>query len=173
MASSVLIPVSEYLNTTYRPDCDYIDGAIEERNMGEESHSEIQAILARIFGVHREEWGVRVYTEVRVQTSETHFRIPDVCLVESSRARGRVIGYAPLLCVEILSPEDRLTAMRNKIDDYVQLGVKNIWVIDPEKCVGYYATSSGLEKSIDGVMQVPGTEITISLAEVFGELDGV
>ena len=55
MASSVLIPVSEYLRTTYRPDCDYIDGELMERNIGEETHAEIQAILARIIGNHRTE----------------------------------------------------------------------------------------------------------------------
>jgi Uma2 family endonuclease len=82
-----------------------------------------------------------------------------------------VIEYAPILCVEILSPEDRLTAMRNKIDDYAQLGVKSIWVIDPEKRVGYYASSAGLDQSSDGVMRVSGTEIMISLAHVFAELD--
>jgi Uma2 family endonuclease len=173
MASSVLIPVSEYLQTTYRPDRDFVDGELEERNVGEESHSETQAILARVFGNHREAWGVRVYTEVRVQTSATHFRIPDVCLVDSARPRGRVIGYAPILCVEILSPEDRLIAMSDKIEDYVQLGVKNIWVIDPEKRVGYYASAGGLDKSLDGIMTVSGTRINISLTEVFAELDEV
>jgi Uma2 family endonuclease len=171
MASSVLIPVDEYLSHVYHPDCDYIDGELRERNMGEESHGEIQAILARVIGNHRTEWAVRVITEVRVQTSETHYRIPDVCVVPSSRPRGRVIRYAPLLCIEILSPEDRLTAMRDKIDDYVQLGVPNIWVIDPEKRVGYYATANGLTQTSDGVLRAQGTPIEISLAEVFAELD--
>ncbi len=31
MASTTLIPVSEYLATTYRHDCDYIDGEVVER----------------------------------------------------------------------------------------------------------------------------------------------
>jgi hypothetical protein len=30
MASTTAIPVSEYLKTSYRPDCDYINGKIEE-----------------------------------------------------------------------------------------------------------------------------------------------
>jgi Uma2 family endonuclease len=171
MASSVLIPVNEYLNTTYRPDCDYVDGELKERNVGEEAHAEIQAILARIIGIHRETWQVRVYTEVRVQTSETHFRVPDVCVVPSSRPRGRVIHYAPLLCIEILSPEDRLTAMRDKVDDYAQLGVTSIWVIDPEKRIGYYASTRGFERSPDGVMKIDGTTIEINLAGIFAELD--
>jgi hypothetical protein len=31
MATPVLIPVSEYLNTTCHPDCDYVDGELKER----------------------------------------------------------------------------------------------------------------------------------------------
>jgi hypothetical protein len=35
MATNVLIPVSEYLKTSYSPDCDYVDGEVQERNLGE------------------------------------------------------------------------------------------------------------------------------------------
>jgi len=171
MATSALIPVSEYLHTTYRPDRDYVDGELKERNVGEESHAEIQAILARMIGNRREEWQVRVLTEVRIQTSETHFRIPDVCLVPSSRPRGRIIRYAPLLCVEILSPEDRMTMMMEKVADYAAMGISNIWVIDPELRVGYYASPGKLEAVSDNVMHVSGTDIEISLVEVFAELN--
>ena len=31
--------MEEYLATSYRPDCDYVDGEIEERNLGEKEHS--------------------------------------------------------------------------------------------------------------------------------------
>jgi len=171
MATSALIPVSEYLSTVYRPDVDYVDGELRERNVGEESHGEIQAILARILGNHREVWGIRVMTEVRVQTSETHYRIPDVCVVPSFRPRGRIIRYAPLLCIEILSPEDRMSAMLEKVSDYAQLGVANIWVIDPEKRIGYYALAGKLDRVEDGMLRVSGTPIEISLAQIFAELN--
>ncbi|HEY5329916.1 MAG TPA: Uma2 family endonuclease [Acidobacteriaceae bacterium] len=171
MATAALIPVGEYLDTTYSPDCDYIDGELKERNVGEEAHAEIQAILARVIGVNRKKWGVRVYTEVRVQTSDAHFRVPDVCVVESSRPRGRIIRYAPLVCIEILSPEDRVTAMMEKIDDYAQLGVTHIWVVDPAKRMGYYASADGLVRAEDHVLRVSGTSIAISLGDVFAELD--
>jgi Uma2 family endonuclease len=141
--------------------------------MGEESHAEIQAILARIIGNHRVEWGVRVLTEVRVQTTETNYRIPDVCLVPSFRPRGRVILYAPTLCVEILSPEDRMGDLLEKVSEYSALGVTDIWVIDPRKQLGYYASPAGLLKSEDGALRIAGTPIQISLAEVFAELDEI
>ena len=58
MASVALIPVSEYLRTTYRPDCDYIEGELRERNVGELPHSLMEAILCTIFNTNRREWGV-------------------------------------------------------------------------------------------------------------------
>lgn len=48
MASSTLIPVHEYLSTTYRPDVDYIDGELRERNMGEQPHAHLQSIFSGI-----------------------------------------------------------------------------------------------------------------------------
>ena len=50
MASTTLISVSEYLKATYRPDCDYVDGRIEERNVGEHDHAALQAALILWFG---------------------------------------------------------------------------------------------------------------------------
>ena len=35
--------IQEYLHTSYDPDCDYVDGVIEERNLGEISHAARQA----------------------------------------------------------------------------------------------------------------------------------
>jgi hypothetical protein len=55
MATPVLIPVEEYLRTTYRPDCDYIDGEVKERNLGETPHATVQSLLAAIFLNRRQE----------------------------------------------------------------------------------------------------------------------
>ncbi|HEY0264213.1 MAG TPA: hypothetical protein VGC07_06800 [Granulicella sp.] len=49
MATATFIPVEEYLKATYRPDRDYIDGELQERNVGEQPHAHLQAILAGIF----------------------------------------------------------------------------------------------------------------------------
>ena len=43
MSSATLISVSEYLKSSYRPDCDYVDGRVEERNVGEHDHAALQA----------------------------------------------------------------------------------------------------------------------------------
>jgi len=171
MASSTIIPVSEYLATSYRPDCDYVDGQVKERNVGEQPHAGIQALLARIFGNHLREWHIRVFTEQRVQTSSEHFRIPDVCVVRKSEPAGAIVQTAPLICIEILSRNDTLLELQQRVDDYVALGVENIWIIDPLGRRAYLASNKGFQEIANGELVVAGTPIHISLAELFADLD--
>ena len=49
MAASTQISLGEYLQTTYRPDREYIDGELREKSMGKYEHSRIQALLAAWF----------------------------------------------------------------------------------------------------------------------------
>ncbi|HTB12027.1 MAG TPA: hypothetical protein VK752_10660 [Bryobacteraceae bacterium] len=58
MASATQISVPEYLNTTYRPDRDYVDGEVLERKLGERDHSQPQGLLAAYFLVRSKEWGL-------------------------------------------------------------------------------------------------------------------
>ena len=65
----VAVPVSlqEYLETSYRPDCDYLDGELLERNVGEWDHSRLQGLLCQFLCSHEREWGILVVPEQRVQ----------------------------------------------------------------------------------------------------------
>ena len=46
MQTGTIIPVEEYLATDYSPDCDYVDGQVLKRNVGEYDHSKLQMVLA-------------------------------------------------------------------------------------------------------------------------------
>ncbi len=62
-----MVSVQEYLNTSYSPDCDYVDGEVLERNLGEWNHSELQLALgAYLLGI-RKNIGFYVATEQRIQ----------------------------------------------------------------------------------------------------------
>ena len=43
MSAGTLISVEEYLNTSYDPDVEYVDGVLVERNVGHEQHSNVQS----------------------------------------------------------------------------------------------------------------------------------
>lgn len=171
MASAVLIPVREYLSTTYRPDVDYIDGELKERNVGEQPHALVQAILSGIFREQRKSWNVRPLPEQRVQISSTRYRIPDICVLRASDPKDDIITFAPLLCIEVLSADDRLREVQDRVEDYTSIGVGNVWVVDPWKRIGYHASARGFEQPEDGVLRVANTPIAVSLEELFREFD--
>ncbi len=79
--NTTAVSLYEYLHTDYSPDVDYIDGEIEERNVGEYDHANLQTLLTGYFLSHRKEWGIRVVVEQRVQVSPTRFRVPDITII--------------------------------------------------------------------------------------------
>ena len=170
MATSALIPVSEYLATFYDPDRDYIDGELQERCVGEQGHGTVQAFLTRLFGNSRRAWQVWTITEQRIQTSATHFRIADVCVRRLSDPPDPVIRVAPLLCIEVLSPGQSLGSVQAVVDDYLGMGVENVWLVDPEKRRAWTADNSGLHP-VPEVLLIEGTEIRVPLADIWAELD--
>jgi Uma2 family endonuclease len=168
---SALVSVREYLATSYRPDCDYVDGEIEERNVGEFEHGYLQALLAQLFLNNGVAWGVRTITDVRVQVKTSRFRVPDVLVLRRDAPKERILTHPPLLVIEILSPEDRLGRFQDRIDDYLGFGIENIWIIDPVRRAAHRATRAGLHTVETGELTVPGTPIRVVLGELFAELD--
>jgi len=171
MASVALIPVSEYLDTAYEPDCDYIDGELQERNVGERPHSFLQLIVAAIFHANRRAWNIVAGTEMRVQIGPRGYRVPDICVLRRSDPVTPIIQTAPLICIEVLSPEDRISRMAERIADYARMGVEHIWLIDPISRHAWVATADGSQTHVEAEFAIPGTPIRISLADVFAELD--
>src|SRR5689334_16699430 len=110
MQTGELISVREYLRTSYRPDCDYVDGVVVERNLGERDHAELLGAVFAFFYNRRKEWRIHVFPEQRVQVSATRFRIPDVCVTVGERPEEQIFTHPPFICIEILSPEDRLSS---------------------------------------------------------------
>ena len=112
--SEELWTVREYLSTSWSPDRELVDGRIEERNLGEKDHSLIQRYLTFLFMLRRAEWGVEVFPELRTQTAASNFRVPDVLVARAGESFERYVTRQPLIAVEILSPEDRLTVVQDK-----------------------------------------------------------
>ncbi|MBB5064712.1 hypothetical protein [Granulicella mallensis] len=45
------VPVEVYLTSMYDPDCDYVDGELLERNVGETPHASAQKFFITFFAV--------------------------------------------------------------------------------------------------------------------------
>lgn len=133
MATTTRVPVEVYLQRSdYEPDAEYVDGEIEERPMGQYSHSAWQAAIQRWFFLHEDQWNLLVCPELRVQTSATHFRVPDVTLLDASLPREPIATRPPIAVFEVLSPEDTYVRLMRKLADYEGMGIPAIWVVDPE-----------------------------------------
>jgi len=169
--SEELWTVREYLRTSWSPDREFVDGRIEERNLGEKEHSIIQRYLTVLFAINCAGWKVEVFPELRTQTQSHRFRVPDVLVMRAGEKFDRYVTHPPLIAIEILSPEDSLRSMREKASEYRGFGIEHIWVIDPEPRVAYRYTSAGLEEVQSGELAVPETPIRVVLSELFAELD--
>ena len=171
MATGTLVSVEEYLHTSYRPDCDYVDGVVEERNVGEYEHSSLQMGIGAYFFYRQKAWNIRVLTEQRVQVKKTRFRIPDLCVILGRSLQPPIIVEPPLICIEILSSEDRMVRLQERIDDYLAFGVPNIWVIDPMSRRAFVYTAEGSREAKDGILRTQNPELVVPLAEVFESID--
>jgi len=168
--SAALISVEEYLRTAYSPDRDYVDGEVQERNLGERDHSTLQKRLILYIGNREKTWNVFLYPEQRVQVSSTRFRIPDICVYAGQEPEGQIFQTPPFICIEILSPEDRWARVQERIDDYLKFGVSHVWVINPVDQRAWKCTEAGNAEILDGVLRTQNPLLEVPLVEIFGQL---
>lgn len=167
-----LVSLYEYLHSDYQPDMDYIDGVLEGRNSGENEPSDLQTELAFLFRTHRDTWSVKAFVEQRIQVAPTRFRVPDLCVMPASWKRTPIITEPPLLCIEVLSPEDRFGRIRARCDDYFKMGVQEAWVFDPAERIAFVLRPDGIMTTHrEGSLQLAGTTVEVPLPEVFRVLD--
>jgi len=168
---AALISVDEYLRTAYSPDCDYVDGEVQERNLGERDHSDLQGEFIHYFRARRRQWKVYAYPEQRVQVSPTRFRIPDVCVYAGDKPQEQVFRTPPFICIEVLSPDDRTSRVQQRIDDYLAFGVQYVWVIDPASRRAWVHTKDGVQEAKDHILRTENPALTVPLAEIFAGID--
>ena len=168
-----LVSVEEYLSSGYKPDCEYEDGVIVERNLGEFEHSFLQVLLGTIFTNNMDKWGVFGLTEHRVQIGPRKFFVPDVCVLRVGASAEDILTKPPFIVLEIMSPEDTMRRAAKKAADYLQFGVEHVWVIDPSARLAYRGVASGLERVPNCELAVPETSIAIRATELFEKLDRI
>jgi Uma2 family endonuclease len=140
---TTVVPLSEYLNTSYRPDCDYLEGELLGRNAGELDHSRIQMLLGGYLLNREEQLGIIVLPEQRVQVKARRFRVPDITVVA---------GPMP--------------ASQKRISDYLSFGVRYVWLINPRNRQAFVYTLNSVEEAKDGVLKTKDPDIRLSLDEL-------
>lgn len=165
--ATTLISIDEYLRTSYHPDADFVDGQIEERNLGEFEHARLQTAIAAWFFNREKGWNIYSVVEQRIRVAPTRVRICDVCLISRDVAREPVTQTPPLACIEILSPEDRLPRAAKVMQDYANMGVQNLWLLDPIDRIAFVYTAEAQFKIVEDRLTIPNTPIHLDLPTLF------
>lgn len=138
---------------------------------GELEHSLLQGAIFAWFWIRREEWNVLPLPEQRLQIAPTRFRIPDVTVLRSDQPREPIITEPPLILIEVLSKDDTLRSMRERVDDYLNFGVRYVWIVDPASRRAYVCSPTAFQEPEHGVLAVPNTPIRLVLSELFAQVE--
>ena|SRR5579863_2427841 len=168
MTTKVLMDVEEYLRTSFEgSDCEFLDGEIVERNMGELPHGDVQLTLSRLLWRLRKTLGIRVVTEIRIQIGPRRYRVADIAVWRDDNIGTGIPTVPPFLVVEILSPEDRMVRMLPKIQEYLSIGVEYAWVIDPEEKAALRYSRKHPEGAVVTMLRTENPDIEIPLESAF------
>jgi Uma2 family endonuclease len=170
MATISQISLREYLAANYRPDREYVDGEVRERNVGKYEHARVQALLAAWFGNREKEWKISGCIAQRVRVSDNRVRVPDL-VVLTAGPQPDVLTDPPPLVIEILSPDDSYSDTQERAQDYRAMGVKTVWIVDPKTRTGRMC--SGAEWVEASRLEVKGTPLYVDLPDVFSQLASV
>lgn len=161
MSTTALVSVEEYLRRTEKPNCEYEAGVLRPKAMPATLHAWIQSVLLVLLSKQ----GVLALPELTVHVTATTFLVPDVAVVRS--LQFPYPADPALLCVEILSPEDRVGAMLAKCEAYHAWGVPFCWVVDPEKKIAWEYPRNGEPARIERTGVLHTGELIVRLDELF------
>jgi len=63
-----------------------------------------------------------------------------------------------------------MSEIEERTNDYLAMGVPIVWIVDSLRRTAFISDASG-QRQVSEELAVPGTEIRVTLAEVFAELD--
>ena len=164
MSAATVVSVEKYLNTCYDPDVEYVDGMLMERNAGDWLHSLIQSNI--IFALRTKYPHLKAVPELRSQTTPTRFRLPDVTVLREA-PEGRYLTGVAFIAIEILSEVDRMSAIMEKLQEYDERGIPNIWVIDPRRRQLVVFHAGTLQTLTSDAFQTARNEFELTRAEIF------
>jgi len=162
--------------------CELIEGRIVKMPPPKNKHGRFEAKLSLLIGnfVNQHQLGHTFVGEtgVYIRRNPDTVRGMDVAFVSHARwAQQRdkddYLEVAPDLIVEILSPDDRWPAVNRKLRDYFAIGVRLVWVVDPEERIIYVHHSVADIRELTEQDTLTGDDVlpgfSVPVAEVFAE----
>ena len=175
MASTVKMTATEFFEWSNLPEN---QSRKFERHLGEvlevpppgETHGLLTMWIGHLLMsyVLRRGRGMVMGSDAGLVINEEVVLAPDVMLVDETiafkDANPRHCRRVPLLCVEILSPSNRMTEMMRKVNQYHRLGVKLVWLIDPDERSIHVFRSDELPKLLDDTDTLSGNGVLVDFS---------
>ncbi len=117
--------------------CELIDGVLIIHSPANQDHEDIFALLISLFRYYLVNTGLgKVFgSRFVMRLSEKWNPEPDLLVILNDKLKnlehGKLRGPADLV-IEILSDSTRKTDLDEKIPHYIDEGVQEVWIIDPE-----------------------------------------
>ena len=151
-----------------KPAYEYWHGVAIQKSMPTALHGLVQYLIMMLL----RQAGWITASEVRLKIASDAEPVPDVIAIRG-KFRGRYPTSAPELCVEILSPDDKLAKAFEKAKTYLSWGSQSVWVIDPEKRTAWTLSSGSGPEPIwippSGTLTAADTRI--DLETIFQQVD--
>lgn len=139
--ATALITAEQFAEMSFDGLCELVRGEIVEMTRPDQSHGNVcNEIAFALTGWARRIGSGRVTTNdsgILTERDPDTLRGADVAffamsqLTDGKLPRGQT-SLVPILCAEVLSPSNSWTEMRRKIDEYLAVGVREVWIVDPD-----------------------------------------
>jgi Uma2 family endonuclease len=162
-----------------KPALEYGCGEVTQKPMPDRLHSTIQGYLMLVLGPFLERTGLGyILPELRCifgPPGRERAFVPDLVYVAKEHLSAeRYHLRAPDLAIEILSPDQNMARLLDKIQFYLLDGVRLVWVIDPAAATvavlipGEEACTLTSGQTLDGGDVLPG--LVIPVDDIFAQL---
>ncbi len=165
MGTNTALSVEQYLATSF-PDLDkeYWDGELVERSLPDNLHSKTQSLLSAYFVGFPKTRSMFPRSELRLKLRPDLILIPDVCVFHPTEPQDRYPDTPPFIAIEILSLDDKLKDVREKLEIYKTWGVPHVWLVDPHSR-RMYTCDAGLTEV--PTLRIPELNIELTPADAF------
>jgi Uma2 family endonuclease len=165
MATKALITSEQYLAAHFEREPELVHGELMERPLPTFPHGDTQLELGSRLRAMAGSHGLFSGVEVRVRMADDLYRIPDIAVWEGPDPPQPIPLDPPLLVVEIISPDDRVHDIFQKLEEYRLWGVREIWLVEPE-LKKFCVYQEGLR--IVRKLELPEYGFAITAEELFG-----